>query len=150
MALKLFALTQEFYRRLAREYLHPTQTMGTLAKRYQSSPSTISKILYDGIVNSYIDDIIATAIVNKVIDSTRKFEKHKTRTRWQHALQLRQKLIVEQTIATLESKLEELNFQLDTYDDVFGSEGPGKENIILEIQDIELTIYTLKHSESEV
>lgn len=149
MALKMSTLTEEFYRKLAREYLHPNQTMGSLAKRYGSSPGTISKILYEGVVNSTIDDIIAVAIVKKVIDSTSKFEEHKTRNRWEQALRLREQLNDAKKLRLLESKLEELMFQLDTYDDVFGSEkGPGKEHIKQEIYDTQLTIYMLKHPES--
>lgn len=146
MALKMSELTEDFFRQLAREYLQYGQTMSGLAKKHESSPGTISNILFTGVVNSIIDEVTATAIVEKVVRKTRPYEKMKTRNHWEKALKLREIQATEHELEFLRQKLDELSFKLATYDEYFYDDeaAPSKQSIWREMGDVQHDIHILE------
>lgn len=114
--LRISKLPDSYIRSLAREYLKDFVTFSTLSKEKGCSKDTISKIIYKGIVESILDDITSTQIVKKVIataDNTAP-----TRNHWKRALKLREANELEPELEYLDKKLAELNFHLDSFDDV--------------------------------
>lgn len=129
MALYLANLSDDFIRRIAGEYLCGFTTMEQLAKKHKTSPATISNILFKGVSQNILGDITAEAVANKAQSNTENIVR--TRRRWQKALEIRAIPTVEEEIAYKAKKLEELEFQFETYDDYFVDEpdAPTKRSI---------------------
>ena len=155
MALHVAKASTEFIRKLAKEYVGQTRhgkvaTMKQLAEKYNTSPKTISDILFRGIAEGIIDEITSIEIGNKATSSTDNLKK--TRNRWVKALDLRNIQTMEEEISFLKQSLTQFNFQLQTYDAFFSSEqgAPSKaylrsqkaiaENKIRKLQDRIITL----------
>ena len=147
MALYLKQLDDSFVRRLAQEFLESYMTMAKLAKKYNSSAGTVSEILYNGIVNGVIDDITTEAVIAKVIDLS--YDTYQTANRWNKARLLRQSKLDKKELKLLKRKLEELEFQYDSYEDnVFEDSCPSKDDLYFEILEIKEQIARIKNSKN--
>ena len=124
MALHVAKVSHKFIRQIAYEYLEPFATMKKLAKKHKSSPGTISKILFKGVSENIVDDITAEAVANKAMNSTDNVVR--TRKRWETALLLRSSPLsaaeLKEELEYQRKKLEELNFQIESYDSYFFGE----------------------------
>lgn len=120
MALYIARLSNELIRQIAQEYLLDFSTMEKLAKKHVTSPGTISNILFKGVAECILDDLTAQAVATKAINNT--YNIVRTRNRWNKALEARQLPELEEELKFEKMKLEELQFQFETYDDFFVDE----------------------------
>ena len=70
MALRISDMSDDFIRRIVDEYLRFLATMETVAKKFKTTPATISNILFKAVSENIIDDISAHAVVDKVTGFT--------------------------------------------------------------------------------
>jgi len=117
MALHIARVSNDFIRRIAQEYLLDFATMKRLARTYKTSPSTISNILFKGVAECILDDLTAEAVAAKAMSNTDNVVR--TRKRWEKALELRKLPLFEEELASEKKKFEELQFQLEHYEDYF-------------------------------
>ena len=117
MALHVAKVSEDFIRVLASEYLVDNVTMKSLAKQYSSSPGTISNILFRGVSEYILDDVTSAAITKKVVANTDNIRK--TYKRWEYAFKLRDIKLIEIDIPFLTRVIDEISFQIETYDDYF-------------------------------
>lgn len=130
MALHISDMSDDFIRRIVEEYLKFLATMDTVAEMFKTTPATISNVLFKAVSENIVDDITAQAVVAKA----KSFTKNVVRThrRWDEALKLRKtptsdrlqsyktQLEAHQyAIEELNAKIEQAQFQLETYDDYF-------------------------------
>lgn len=145
MALRIAKVSNEFIRKIAQEYLLDFATMKKLAKKHGTSPGTISNILFKGVTECILDDLTAQAVANKAMNNTDNIVR--TRKRWNKAMEIRQLPDLEEELKFEEKKLEELQFQLETYNDFFSNEtnAPTKQSLHSQIQKLKKDIKTLKN-----
>lgn len=130
MSLRISDMSDDFIRRIVEEYLRPLATMDTVAEKFQTTPSTISNILFKAVSENIIDDITAQAVATKAKSFTKNVVR--TKQRWDEALELRKtsnkdKLKSYQVqfeahqyaINDIKETIEQVKFQLETYDDFF-------------------------------
>lgn len=120
MALYMATVSNEFILRISQEYLLDFATMEKLAKLHGTSPGTISNILFKGVAECILDDLTAQAVATKAMNNTDNIVR--TRKRWTKALEARQLPALEEELKFEKKKLEELQFQYETYDDFFVDE----------------------------
>lgn len=137
MALYVAKVSHETIKKLANEYLKPYTTMADVAKNNKSSSSTISNILYRGVVESILDDVTAAAIAKKAVDYA--YDLHQTDNRWKRAMKERELNKANFELEYLKQKQQELQFQYETFDDYgIDEEGaPNKEDLKYQLLHIE-------------
>lgn len=133
MALRISDMSDDFIRRIVEEYLKFLATMDTVAEKFKTTPATISNVLFKAVSENIIDDITAQAVVSKA----KSFTKNVVRThrRWDEAMKLRKTPASNQlqsyktqleahqyAIEELNAKIEQVEFQLETYEDFFFDE----------------------------
>ncbi|MBQ8043900.1 MAG: hypothetical protein IJ272_07125 [Clostridia bacterium] len=133
MALYIAKVSNELIRRIAQEYLRNFATMEKIAKNHNTSPGTISNILFKGVAENILDDITAEAVANKAMNNTDNVVR--TRKRWEKALKLRELPVLEAEVQAMNNKLEQLKFQFENYDDYFidEDEAPSKRRLKCDI-----------------
>ena len=134
MALRISDLSDDFIRRIVDEYLRFLATMESVAKKYKTTPATISNILFKAVSEkNIINDISAQAVVDKATGFTENVVR--TRNRWQKALTLRNRATIQAEIQYKKQRIAELEFQYETYDDYFIDEddAPSKRSLWCEI-----------------
>ena len=133
MALRISDLSDDYIRRIVDEYMKFLETMETVAKKFKTTPATISNILFKAVSENIIDDISAQAVVDKVTGFTENVVR--TRKRWQKALTLRNRAAIQEEIQYKKLRIEELEFQFESYDDYFIDEddAPSKRSLWCEI-----------------
>ncbi len=133
MALRISDMSDDFIRRIVDEYLKFLETMETVAKKFKTTPATISNALFRAVSENIIDDISAQAVVDKATGYTENVVR--TRRRWQKALAIRNKANIQEEIQYKKQRIEELEFQYETYDDYFIDEddAPSKRSLWCEI-----------------
>lgn len=117
MALHISDLSDYDIRQIVDEYLKFSATMESVAKTFKTSPATISNILFKAVSENILDDISAQTVADKAMGFTENVVR--TRNRWQKALELRKRQSIEEEIAFKKRKVEELEYQYQTYDDYF-------------------------------
>lgn len=136
-------VSEKFIRKLAEEYITPYATLEGVAKQHKSSASTISNILFRGVVEDIISDIIAEEIVTKMSAWTEN--QARTKRRWDRALKLREANRLDMEYEFMNKKLEELKFQYETYDSYcFDDEGHiSKDDLARQVIHLEEDILSL-------
>ena len=130
MALRMSDMSDDFIRRIVEEYLRFMATMETVGEKYKITSTTVSNILYKAVSENIVDDITAQAVVAKAKSFTKNVVR--TQRRWDEALELRNTPVkqrlqnyqmqleaCEVSIKELKEKIEQAEFQLETYDDYF-------------------------------
>ena len=96
MSLQVSKVSDVFIRMLARDYLYDNQSMKSLAKLFETSPATISNILFRGVTEGILDDATCVAIIKKTVSNTENIGK--TYNRWLKASILREINLIKQDI----------------------------------------------------
>ena len=117
MAIYLRKVTDDFIRQLAHEYLCNGVTLKILADRYNSSPNTISDVLFKGVAENVIETYTATLIMDKAVASTDN--KVETRQRWNRAFRLRERNNLLKQRSYFLQQESELESKLATYEEYF-------------------------------
>lgn len=144
MALRVAKASPAFIQKLAQEYLNDYSTMKKLAKLHGTSPGTISNILFRGVVESIIDGVTTVALIQKITTSTENI--YLTKKRWEKAADLREADNVEEEIRHLKRCIDEVDFQLETYDDFFfdESDAPSKKSLKCKRSNLHTKLITLQ------
>ena len=129
MALRISDMSDDFIRRVVDEYLRYLATMETVAKKFKTTPTTISNILFKAVSENIVDDITAQAVAAKATGFTENVVR--TRNRWKRALEIRTFPAIKEEIEYKEKQLEQLYFQYETYEDYFAEDpdAPTKRSI---------------------
>ena len=145
MALYVAKASNSFIQLIAQEYLLDFATMEKLAKKYNSSPGTISGILFRGVAENILDDHSANLVATKAMNNTENVVR--TRKRWQKALKLRSEV---KTI-DLRVELDEILFKIATYDDYYFDEyeAPKKETLEFQRDQLLAAIQAIKANSNQ-